>query len=335
MKKVIFILGAIVILVLLAGTCSQQIRETYKNINGIQNDKDNCMSGCNAPTQLYGNCSSQVEKDENGNCYKTCPYECSDSSPYANCRYDSQCTGCGFKKFRVNCDGSINPEWGDNSVIEDNSGLSKINKPQPLQTFKASSPSDNTQDNEDHELKKDGKEGKTDLPEYKSQLTKGSYIENDNDNLAKNTNSTPYINPDEKAGNSDEIKPGSCGDIHFHYYDMNSNPSGGNIDSVARAGGMLSNKMQNGIQVTQDNQNSLQNSSNYNSKYNYGSPGTQFPTDSQGAVKQFTVDYKERPSVTGMFQVGGPLGANIGQYGNHIKGCNCPPSGSDVDTTNY
>ena len=85
------------------------------------------MGGCREPTQLYGNCSSQVEKDENGNCYKTCPYECSDSSPYANCRYDSQCMGCGFKKFRVNCDGSINPEWGDNSVLGDNN-LDKIVK---------------------------------------------------------------------------------------------------------------------------------------------------------------------------------------------------------------
>ena len=44
MKKVIFILGAIVVLVLLAGTCSQQIKETYKNIN----EKENCMNGCAA-----------------------------------------------------------------------------------------------------------------------------------------------------------------------------------------------------------------------------------------------------------------------------------------------
>tara|TARA_B100000925_G_scaffold289339_1_gene272015 strand:+ start:4042 stop:5019 length:978 start_codon:yes stop_codon:yes gene_type:complete len=324
MKKVIFILGAIVILVLLAGSCSQQIRETYKNINEIENEKDNCMTGCKAPTQLYGNCSSQIEKDENGNCYKTCPYECSDASPYANCKYDSQCMGCGFKKFRVNCDGSINPEWGDNSIIEDNSDLSKIHTPKPLQTFEASNPSDGNKDMSDYQSKLDSKKGNIELPDS---------IKNDNDNLAKNTNSTPYINPDENNGNLDEVKPGCCGDIHFHYYDMNSNPSGGNIYSVARGGGILSNRMQNGIQNAEDYKKSVENSSDHNSGYNYGAPGTQFPTDSQGALKQFTVDYEERPSVTGMFQVGGPLGANIGQYGNHIKGCNCPPCSSDVDPT--
>ena len=37
MKKVIFVLGAIVVLVLLAGTCSQQIKETYRNINEMNN----------------------------------------------------------------------------------------------------------------------------------------------------------------------------------------------------------------------------------------------------------------------------------------------------------
>ena len=66
MKKVIFVLGAIVVLVLLAGTCSQQIKETYRNINEMNNEKQNCMGGCREPTQLYGNCSSKVEKDKNG-----------------------------------------------------------------------------------------------------------------------------------------------------------------------------------------------------------------------------------------------------------------------------
>ena len=42
-------------------------------------------------------------------------------------------------------------------------------------------------------------------------------------------------------------------------------------------------------------------------------------------------NYEDRPSVTGMFQDTGPLGANIGQYGTHIKGCNCPPGGSTVN----
>ena len=329
MKKVIFVLGAIVILVLLAGTCSQQIKETYRNINSMQNEKQSCMEGCREPTQLYGNCSSKIEKDENGNCYKNCPYECSDSSPYANCRYDSQCMGCGFKKFRVNCDGSINPEWGDNSVLSNNN-LDKIVTPKPLQKFDLSSPKDDDQANEDMQATKDGKKDSEELPDNYQELTKGSYVE-DNNNLARNTNNTPYINPDENEESIDIIRPGSCGDIHFHYYDMNSNPSGNALDSLARAGGILSNKMQNGVDKAVNQQNALQNSSNYNSAYNYGAPGTQFPSDEQGQVKQFAVNYEDRPTVTGMFQDTGPLGANIGQYGTHIKGCNCPPGGSNVN----
>lgn len=324
MKKVIFILGAIVVLVLLAGTCSQQIKETYKNIN----EKENCMNGCKEPTQLYGNCSSQVEKDENGNCYKTCPYECSDSSPHANCRYDSQCMGCGFKKFRVNCDGSINPEWGDNSILGNNN-LDNIVTPKPLQTFELSSPADSAQTNNDMQSTKDGKTGNDDLPEYEKELTKGSYIE-DNNNLANNTNNTPYINPDESGENLSIIKPGSCGDIHFHYYNMNANPSGNALESVARSGGIMSNKLENGVQNAVDQRNATINSPDYNSAYNFGTPGTHFPTDEQGQIKQYKVNYKDRPSITGVFQDTGPLGANIGQYGTHIKGCNCPPGGSDV-----
>lgn len=331
MKKVIFILGAIVVLVLLAGTCSQQIKETYKNINEIQNEKENCMTGCKQPTQLYGNCSSQVEKDANGNCYKTCPYECSDASPYANCRYDSQCIGCGFKKFRVNCDGSINPEWGNNTVLNGNN-LDKIVTPKPLQTFEISSPNDEAQKDDDMQTTKDGKMGEDELPQYEKELTKGSYIK-DNDNLAINTNSTPYINPDESGEDLNIIRPGSCGDIHFHYYNMNANPSGEGLDSVARLGGILSNQLENGIQNSIKTQNAIKNSPNYNSAYNYGAPGTHFPTDEQGQIKQYTVNYEDRPSITGIFQDTGPLGANIGQYGTHIKGCNCPPAGSDVDTT--
>ena len=42
MKKVIFVLGAIVVLVLLAGFVTQ-IKETYRNINEMNNEKQNCM----------------------------------------------------------------------------------------------------------------------------------------------------------------------------------------------------------------------------------------------------------------------------------------------------
>jgi len=307
MKKELFILGAIIILVLLAGTCSQQIKESYKNIN----NKKDCMKGCKSPTQIYGNCSSKIEKDDQGNCYKTCPFECSDSSPYANCRYDSQCMGCGFKKFRVNCDGTINPEWSDNSVISDDN-LDKIHKPKPLQTFEST-------DNNEYS---DGSDASHDPEDY-------------NDNLVKNTNSTPYIDPNETTVDLDIIKPGACGDIHFHYYDMNSNPSGGLMNSLARAGGLIQNQMQNGIQNSINKQDELKSTPDYNSAYNYGAPGSQFPTDEQGQIKQYDVKYTDRPSITGIFQDKGPLGANIGQYGTHIKGCNCPPSGSDVDSTKY
>ena len=45
----------------------------------MNNEKQNCYGEVVENLQLYGNCSSKVEKDENGNCYKSCPYECSDS----------------------------------------------------------------------------------------------------------------------------------------------------------------------------------------------------------------------------------------------------------------
>ena len=152
----------------------------------------------------------------------------------------------------------------------------------------------------------------------------------------------PAITPDENAKyyaeftvDLDIIKPGACGDIHFHYYEMNSNPSGGLLNSLARAGGLIQNQMQNGIQNSNNKQDELKSSPDYNSAYNYGAPGSQFPTDEQGQIKQYNVKYTDRPSITGIFQDKGPLGANIGQYGTHIKGCNCPPSGSDVDSTKY
>jgi len=38
----------------------------------------------------------------------------------------------------------------------------------------------------------------------------------------------------------------------------------------------------------------------------------------------FPPDYKCRPSLTGMFTDCGPYGLNVGRYGNHLTGCNCP-----------
>ncbi len=315
MKQAIYFLIAIFILVLIAGVGSKQIRETYDNINTVSNKEQKCMDGCNPPEKLYGNCSNKIEKDSDGNCYKTCPYECNDSSPYSNCRYDTQCMGCGFKKFRINCDGSINPEWSDNTSLDDQSNLDNINQPNPLQQYDSSGPQDENQSNQDMATSKDGKKGSITQP--------GDFV-------TENINDTPYINPEESMEDLSKIQPGCCGDIHFHYYNVNSNPSGNSLDSMIRSGGMIENRLQNGIQNAVDYQNNLQNSSDYNSAYNYGAPGTQFPTDEQGQISQYRVKYEDRPSVTGLFDDTGPLGANIGQYGTHIKGCNCPPGGSDI-----
>jgi hypothetical protein len=98
----------ITILILLLAICTLNI-----SIEGY--DNSDC-DGCSGANEIYGNCSSEVEKDENGNCYKKCPYKCNDYSGN-NCKYDLDCKDCGSNKFRVNCDGSINPQWGDNTIL--------------------------------------------------------------------------------------------------------------------------------------------------------------------------------------------------------------------------
>lgn len=244
----------------------------------LDGDETNtCSKDCVMSSKINKKCSSIVENDEQGRCYRTCPYECLNTSSSSSCKYDSECMGCGVSKFRVNCDGTLKPEWGDNTTLDD-------------------------------------KEKKS------NKLKKSNKI-----NIAKNINSVPYIDPEEPVENSTEdIKPECCGDINYHYYMLNSNPSGSILDDIARSGGIISNKLQNGINNAIAYRNKITSSPTYNSDYNYGAPGTKFPTDSQGALEQYTVKYETRPSVTGMFNVTGPLGANIGMYGNHLEGCNCP-----------
>lgn len=60
-----------------------------------------CPHGCNKPTKIKGNCGSKIYKDNNGQCYKLCPYECTD--PMAKCSYNECCDDCGKIKVYVDC----------------------------------------------------------------------------------------------------------------------------------------------------------------------------------------------------------------------------------------
>ena len=64
----------------------------------------------------------------------------------------------------------INPEWGDNSILNDGN-LDKIVTPKPLQTFEVSSPTDDDQANNDMQTTKDGRMDEDDLPEYEKELS--------------------------------------------------------------------------------------------------------------------------------------------------------------------
>ena len=55
-----------------------------------------CPNGCAPPTGLSGNCGS-LQKDANGNYYKSCPYECSKTFG-SGCEFDQQCGSCGAYK---------------------------------------------------------------------------------------------------------------------------------------------------------------------------------------------------------------------------------------------
>ena len=86
-----------------------------------------------------------------------------------------------------------------------------------------------------------------------------------------------------------------------------------NINAV-RAGGIVSTDVTNQMNYSKGPGDT--------SVYNYGVPGTETPTDSIGQIDQYAVEYKERPSVTGMFTETGPMGANIGAF-DDLHDCNC------------
>ena len=320
----LFLLGTILFLVILLGSVSNKVnREYLSNINefnrGSSEQLSGCQSGCNKPRRITDKCG-QFGRDEYGNCFRTCPYECDQGNPYTSCVYDSECIGCGSVNFRTNCDGSINPVFGDDSILDNNKTnnlLRRIDPPNPLQNYNSTTPKPEGSKDYNEPPTNTNKEGSTVIP---------TLSETQASNLVNNLNMIPYIPPENaKMTNCGKIQPECCGDIHYHYYYSNPNPSGSILDEISRSGGILSNKIQNGVQQAENAMNQIRSSSNYNSAYNFGIPGTQFPTDSKGAVQQFRVKYETRPSVTGMFNVTGPLGANIGNYGSGIKGCNCPP----------
>ena len=294
--------GLIVIL-LIVGLLNKYSRETYSNITEIDGENSNCKTGCSMPQDISKNCNSEIKKNQDGTCYKECPFECLESSsPYSNCKINSDCQGCGFKKFKINCDGTMIPQ----SDQYNNNNLDK-NNTNYQQNYSNSSP----------------------------ESSKEEEPSNFKNSLSNNINHLPYFgNTNSKNGDPNDIKPECCGNIHYHYYMNNPNPSGESLNDISRVGGIISNKLQNGIQEAQNYKNSVENSPSYNSAYNYGQPGTTFPTDTQGQLEQYSVKYKDRPSVTGMYEDTGPLGSNIGMYGNHSEACYFPVPVSNSDQGN-
>ena len=91
-------------------------REGLENLGTSSSDSSsmNCPAGCVAPTELSGNCNS-LEKDANGNYYKTCPYECTKTFG-SGCELDQQCTPCGSRKITGLWDKNGNYVGQDESV---------------------------------------------------------------------------------------------------------------------------------------------------------------------------------------------------------------------------
>lgn len=86
-----------------------------------------CPKGCNRPTRITGNCS-QIYKEDDGRCYKLCPYECTD--PMSECGYNECCEGCGKVKIYVDCQSgeavAMGPDLND-PTQETNFAASTIN----------------------------------------------------------------------------------------------------------------------------------------------------------------------------------------------------------------
>jgi hypothetical protein len=99
-------LGLIVIGVLIViGYTIYNSDKVVESMTG--NKKKGCSDKCKKPKKLNDNCSDKIYKQKNGDCYKKCPYE--RTNPSDECEYDSGCMGCGFKKFKVKCNGVMEP----------------------------------------------------------------------------------------------------------------------------------------------------------------------------------------------------------------------------------
>ena len=64
-------------------------------------DANRCLKGCVKPTSINGNCKTDIITDENGNCFKECPYTCPNA--FDECQYDHLCSTCGFEQIEVQC----------------------------------------------------------------------------------------------------------------------------------------------------------------------------------------------------------------------------------------
>lgn len=228
---------------------------------GMKGRKD-CSKGCKKPKELSGNCSEKIFKNKKGGCFKKCPYECSD--PYGECQYDKDCMGCGFKKLKVKCDGTMTPDIDKNQESED--------KP------KRDENNDSKNEQEGYLKKFEGEMG----PEL-------NHLSSNIQNLFKNKFKTEH---------------------HVHVHHHVKQPDCPN----ARKGGILSDQYKN--LPRRKHKKCAQDI------YNWGAPGT--PLDLANEVKNFSVDYTNRPTTTGMFTNTGPDGFNIGDYKPHSKGCGFP-----------
>ena len=232
------------------------IFKSYKE--GMKGKKD-CLDGCVKPKKLSDNCSEKVFKDKKGNCFKKCPYECSD--PFEECQYDKNCMGCGFKKLKIKCDGTMTPDVNE------------------------------SKDNEDKEDKGDkGEKGEGYLKKFEGGMgDEMKHLSSGIQNLFKNKFKTEH---------------------HVHVHHHVKQPACPN----ARKGGILSDQYKN--LPRRKHKKCAQDI------YNWGAPGT--PLDLANEVKNFGVDYTNRPTTTGMFTNTGPYGFNIGDYKPYGKGCDFP-----------
>lgn len=242
----------IVTLVLIALVAYYVYSSKFKSgKEGMKGNKD-CLDGCVKPKELSGNCSEKIFKDKKGGCFKKCPYECSD--PFAECEYDKNCMGCGFKKLIVKCDGTMSPDA--------DSGSEEINEKKKENNLK------NAEGGMSNEMK--------------------------------------HLSSGIKKFMNNKFKTEHHVHVHHHLRQPDC-PS-------VRKGGVFSDQYKN--LPRRKHKKSSQDI------YNWGAPGT--PLDLANEVKNFGVDYTNRPTTTGMFTNTGPYGYNIGNYKPYGKGCDFP-----------